>query len=309
MKNTIDENISKIRSAINEPWKQHILIKDPNKWNMLCACMDVIEDTQLAINAFFLQNSFSPDNGAYLYLYGFLQALFMQQDGMSNLHKALFDQTIKWKDDYPDIYELRELRNDSIGHPTSRRDKSFHFISRNSITKDSFQIWSYGDEFAHKHRIQRINFMKIKETQEQVVSIVLKNINNKLQVEFINHKKKFQGNTLISLIPNSLNYSISKIFNGISSDDNLVQINFDEIQRIHHRIKDGVTQRYGSIEAVSGVKILIDKIDYILAKLSEWIINNTLYKNKDAEVFLDAMTNYFMELKELLVEIDIFFEI
>lgn len=302
--NSVDKNIYKIRRIINEPWKKSILIKDPAKWRMLCASMDVIEDAQLAVNDFFKQPDISPYNGGYLFLYGLLQAFFIQQDAVSNLHRALFSQGINWKKDHPSIYEVRELRNDAIGHPTSRKDKSFHFISRNSINKDSFQIRSYGEEFENECRKQNIKFKDIQQSQENVVSLVLEKINNKLEIDFMKHKKKFMGNTLVSFIPQNYEYYLSKIYEGIFSNDELASQNFNEVKRVYTNIKNGIIQRYGSIEALSGTKLLIEKIDYTLGKLEKWINDDRLNDNKDAEVFLDAFVGYFKELKKMISEID-----
>lgn len=74
---------------------------------------------------------------SYLLAYGFLQALFLQQDAVEHLHDAI---QLPWESD-PLLKEIREIRNDSIGHPKNRQGgKSFSLISRPSISKSGFEL-------------------------------------------------------------------------------------------------------------------------------------------------------------------------
>ena len=57
--------------------------------------MDVIGDTQIAINSYFSLQGFKAEDGGYLFLYGLLQAFFLQQDAINNLSDALFDKQSK----------------------------------------------------------------------------------------------------------------------------------------------------------------------------------------------------------------------
>jgi hypothetical protein len=43
---------SKIRDFINNPRKQHILLKDSTDWNQLCSSMDALGDTSATIDAY-----------------------------------------------------------------------------------------------------------------------------------------------------------------------------------------------------------------------------------------------------------------
>ena len=142
--NQVSERAHKIREHVNHPWKRELIFTDRVKWDKICSCMDVLEDTQLAIDSFFNLPDFSGYNGGYLYLYGLLQAFFLQQDSTNHLSQALFGKPIDWKGDYPDIFLVRDLRNDATGHPTSRNnDQSFHYIARYSVSKQSFKLASY----------------------------------------------------------------------------------------------------------------------------------------------------------------------
>jgi hypothetical protein len=103
--------------------------------------MDLIEDSQLAINAY--PGAKSDSEGAlYLAVYGLLQALFLQQDAVAHLGSAL---GISISED-PELKSVREARNDIAGHPTKRRGKkntfTTHTISRWSLSTDAIEVYS-----------------------------------------------------------------------------------------------------------------------------------------------------------------------
>ncbi len=127
-----EATIRRIRDLLNNSWRKEVLFGDKIKWNKVWASLDTIEDTQVYCSL----NDFNAYNNGYLYIYGILQALFLQQDAINSFNHVIFDKEINWRKCYPDLYRIRDYRNDSIGHPTNRRNnKSFHRILRYSIKK------------------------------------------------------------------------------------------------------------------------------------------------------------------------------
>ena len=95
-----------IRVLCNHPWRKQQLLNDKINWEKLWASMDAIEDTQLAINSYLELDTFNGYNGGYLYIYGLLQALNIQQDAVNNLSISLFNPPIDYKIEYPKLYEI-----------------------------------------------------------------------------------------------------------------------------------------------------------------------------------------------------------
>ena len=86
----ISQLTSDIRDLIDDPRKKHLLLKDSIAWNMLCSSLDVIEDTDYCLEAFLTTDIDSLDDGnKYMYVYGTLQALFVQQDAVEHLTESL----------------------------------------------------------------------------------------------------------------------------------------------------------------------------------------------------------------------------
>jgi hypothetical protein len=304
----VEQREKKIRDLVNHPWKLQGLLEDKTKWNKICASMDVIGDTQIAINDFFKLPTFSSNSGGYLFLYGLLQALFLQQDAINHLSEALFDQSINWKDDYPDIHLIRELRNDSIGHPSKRgSDKSFHFIARYSISNGYFKLMSHYSDL-NRHVFRDFKIQEIKEKQEKSIIIVLDKVIDIMEKEYETHKKNFSDKKLSDLT-NGISYSISKVYEGIYNSYPLAEMNFSIIKSTIDSIKTELEKRYGKLSALPGVEDVIRRIDYIIKRMDGWVNENNLLNNNDAEVFMDSFSDRFEELEEMLREIDEEFQI
>ncbi len=228
----------------------------------------------------------------------------MQQDALNNLYKALFDEPIDFQVNYPDLYFIRDLRNSAVGHPTSRgKDDSFHYITRYSIGKGSFELISHFPK-SNNFTTTYVNLEDLRRKQEESACLILNKVINMMENEYNDHKKEFKDCSLVDLIPGGYSYSIGKVYEGIYSNYPLAEMNFKIIKESIDNIKNEVERRYGSISSLSGLADVIRRIDYITNQIEIWIKNGELYKNDDAEVFLDSFTGRFEELEAMLKEID-----
>ena len=110
MRHPLDKRIKEIRDLINSPRKQKELLKNNPLWLMLCSCMDTIQDTEAALESYLTEDMDNSQRGKnYLNTYGALQALFVQQDAVENLHEAL---DIPYVED-SSLEQIREIRNNA----------------------------------------------------------------------------------------------------------------------------------------------------------------------------------------------------
>lgn len=116
------------------------------RWHQVCACMDAIEDTDLAITAY-CESPFPRTAGQrYLVVYGLLQAMYVQQDAVLALAGGLPDECRPHFDfkDYAELRRIRDVRNLSVGHPSlsgkGRGDLRHGFITRISLAKRGFSL-------------------------------------------------------------------------------------------------------------------------------------------------------------------------
>ena len=109
--------------------------------------------------ATYLENEYPTDTGErYLRIYGAMQGLFLQQDALSDLIKAIHPAKEIRRHDV--LKDIREIRNASGGHPTQLRRKgalSMHAIVQSSSWALSNKAGRLTRQCWHtrKSRIQR----------------------------------------------------------------------------------------------------------------------------------------------------------
>lgn len=301
--NMINNLTHKIRNTLNHPWKLELLITNNIKWQKLWTSMDTIEDTQEAIEYYKGLKNFNAYNGGYLFIYGILQAITLQQDALNNLNESLFENNLNFKNNYPKLYKIREIRNNSIGHPTNRgNNKSFHRIIRISISKESFNLNSNfineNSEFLNEN-IQVIECIKIQETLvSNILTRIMENINN----ELINHRKKFKNKPLISVFPKTFDYHISKLYEHYKVG--FSEVDFNVIKDIMQQIKIGVEERYVNLHSLQGLESVYNKLQYIIKRLDKNLFIAKIDDEELSTILIDALSENFKELKSMIKEID-----
>lgn len=202
-----------VREHINTTRYQSDLISNGDNWNQICCSLDTIGDTVYAINDYI--NFEYPENTglSYIYTYGVLQALFIQQDAIKHLSKA-FDI------DYHSskrLLNIRDIRNAAIGHPTkqTRKQKNtiYNYISRMTLAKSGFTLMRCSGE--NETTFEKIQLLEIIQDQLNEIGGAYQNISNQLKEKDKMHKEKHKDTLLIDIFHSSMNYSFQKIASGI----------------------------------------------------------------------------------------------
>lgn len=284
----------------------------PNKKDLftkIFTSIDVIEDTQGAIDEF--QNI--PDNiipkRTTLYIYGVLQAMYCQQDGVQHLYQSIFEENKANKekisinslfDKFKIDKQIREIRNDIAGHPADRNNgKAFYFIAKGSNTKTKFTYAGYTPEF----KTVDVNLRDLINPQEKFVLSVLKNIENGINKRVSNHKQKF-NKTNLTIFTDDFDGNIKLMNKGLfnvhfySGIKGIPKTFFKELEKLVIELKG---RYFGNIDFI---EYLIDNIKHIISKFIEWIDNDNFLNNKDADILMDSLINYVSEIRGILSEID-----
>jgi hypothetical protein len=301
----IDELEQQIRDFINNPRKRHNLMRDTAAWNMLCSCLDTVGDTDLAISAY--EQSSNPTSVAatYLLVYGILQALFIQQDAVENLCQAL---VIDYKPDRL-LKEIRDVRNDSTGHPTKRgggKGQAYNFIGRSSLTKEGFDLMTtYPDE---RHPLFRhVSIESLIKDQRELVQKALTEVLARLKAEVANHRAKYRDQRLQDVFPPTLGYYFQKIGGAIDGREPgdfgtmHIQLVADVINAFKERMKER-----GILQAYDPVVDLIELIEYPVQELTGYFSgsNGSTLNTKSAHIFAFFVYKHIEELKDMAKEID-----
>ena len=215
MTRSIAELEAQIRARINDGRKQDELLGRDADWNRLCSGLDVIGDSELALDAYLAHAHIEDIGVRYLHVYGALQLLQTQQDAVAEICAAL---QIKPQAS-PKVPLIREVRSSAIAHPTrqqeNNRSKS-HFIVRATLSQHGFTMYTVvADEWSHTER--HVSIPELVELQRSALAATLSEVIAVLDEAEMRHREQHRGEKITSSFPSTLGYYFSRIFEAIHS--------------------------------------------------------------------------------------------
>jgi hypothetical protein len=196
-----------VREFINTGRYQAALQRSRGNWYQICSSLDVIGDTVLCIRDYVASPYPSSVGLKYIYTYGILQALFIQQDAIRHLSEAF----CVVHPESPTLMKIRDIRNAAIGHPTKQQIKKavyYNYISRNSLSKAGFNLLRSSPEV--DTQFEDIDVTGLVEEQLKDIEVVLSSVADKLKEADHLHREIF-GGKLISDIFRSADYLFEKV--------------------------------------------------------------------------------------------------
>jgi hypothetical protein len=301
---TISDLESKIRDIINNPRKQHALLQNTAAWNMLCSCLDVIGDTELSFDAYLRQREVKDNGEKYLLVYGALQALFIQQDAVKNLAEAL---SISYDPD-PLLEHIREIRNDSVGHPTKRGGgvgRAFNFIVRVSLSHHGFTLMTtYPDG---RTQFLDVSVPDLINKQRATLTKALADVVSKLEADEMEHRHKFKDERLQDIFPSTMGYYFEKI-SGACYGSELVALGAGVVGLVLDCLEKfkAALQVRGTLKAYDSVTYYLDLIEYPLTELKKYFENSpdSILDGKSAYIFAFFAHKHIEMLQQIAKEID-----
>lgn len=268
--------IKRIREHIQRQERMSQLIPIYKKWIGITASIDVLEDSSWAIE-YYVENDYPSDmKGKYLYTYGLLQALFVQQDAADNIYKVFFDEKIKWKDEYPEAYAVREMRNDVTGHPLNRDNHFFIYLVQMDMEKDSISYLK-DDVDSKKHQSVNVNLMGSIEDSAKCINHVLSRVLEKLDSE---HKAYINAHKNVKMVKifQGLDYAREKI---ICRDLVMGDCLYDSTKGMVKKCREELVKRYGSENAIDAYKSTLNEIDELYDLIDNEIPQSNVSKKDD----------------------------
>lgn len=259
------ELMDSIRSKMDRGKKHYDLLENKPKWNQLCASLYAIEDAQSAIDAYVSYDFPADISGKYLYIYGLLQALYLQQDAANGLSLALFDKPIDFRKNYPSVHEIREIRNDTTGHPTGRdrrKDSKLAFVQivQTSMSKHRFSYAIYKDTNDYNFEEIKVDLDKCIHEQKESVFSILHELCASLDDEWNKHIEKFRGKEMMKIFNTSqLLYAKEKALeNGV-----LASAGLSSAMGMVEQCKQALNERFGDWKNIACFKYEIEDIEEI----------------------------------------------
>ena len=161
----ISTQLTRIRDVINVIKVTDELAKNRRNWLILTSSLDAVEDTELAIESYSKHFGTSMDFASgYLEVYGVLQAMYVQQDAVRNIFKAMNIPL----DRNDDLETIRLARNIAIGHPTES-GKSSYYITRLSMQWERFTLLKAGHKSSEENSRIEVDLNRNIEIQKQII--------------------------------------------------------------------------------------------------------------------------------------------
>jgi hypothetical protein len=270
----MEEQIRTIRDFINNPRRQYGLLKNKPLWFQLCSSLDVIGDTQLAIDSYEAGEFGTSDGARYLAVYGLLQALVVQQDALDSLCGSLrISQATR---DYPKLKMIRDIRIESIGHPTKRtrtgkgQPPSYHFIVRMTLRPTGFQLHSQYDD--GRFESKDILIPELVADQTSCVSGILSSVINRLKHEDAIHKEKFRMEKLASCFAASLDYDCRKVLEATTVREDAVHaaVSLLMIKDALQAFREALAKRGLGLDTYDCIKHVYGRVEYAVGELEEF---------------------------------------
>lgn len=220
----MEDNFSTIRNRIHEKSHKYFVFTS-DRWskkkrNMFYGAMDALLDTQGADISY--GRSISSTADKLLICYGFLQALFVQQDAVTTLSRAL---DLRWKpENDPRLDEIRDIRNRLTGHPAlagERKNRpSSAIIPLAYVTPTEFTGHVYYEDGFEEVRVQVAEFQKDNEkllfAQLQILEKTMDDLEKKFRQEQV--KGPFSSH-----FSTGFDYLIKRLWCDLNNSDRLIQ--------------------------------------------------------------------------------------
>ena len=298
----VHDRIREIRDFINDARKSYELRRDRGKFSQVCSSLDAIEDSEQAISAF-ERSGFGKDVAlGYLVIYGVLQATFLQQDAVWNLCEAL--DIPRDKSAYPSLSVIREIRNNSVGHPTKRDHgkkaaTTFSHITQISMSVNGFDLLTFGDDGSYSSR--RVDLPTLIGEQRQAVGDILLKVTKALEKERESHKARFQMETLAEFFPETMSYHCGKVAEGVDGGSVAASACLSAIKEAFFGFRAAALKRNPG---------LTERLDYEYATIDHAIAGIERFLDAGdgdpltARIFVEYLASRIEEMRALAQEID-----
>ncbi|HXJ44045.1 MAG TPA: hypothetical protein VNH18_32460 [Bryobacteraceae bacterium] len=313
----VQELVSWVRDFIQHPRRLGPLIENEPEWNVLTSAMDLISDTEEAIESY-LANKDEAVGCRYLVLYGALQAMYMQEDALEGLVRVLTGDDKYKIEQEPEAARIRQVRHDAVGHPTKQgginikrngepNEQVSHAIVRHSMETARFEVIRSSN--LSGPRIDKIDMLQLIDANRELATRVLSRVKTRLEELEMAHREEFKSEKLRAIFHSSMGYSFQKIFGAIDSPDAgntvLGPICLKEVITYFNNFKEAL-QRRGCLPVGNHLDMYLDEAEYALNELVGYFSNNGFlaHQPRAAEVFTFYAKHKMEELEAIAGQID-----
>jgi hypothetical protein len=249
----ITESLSDIRDRIHKKSGEYFTFaygrRDHASWRMFYGATDALSDASMAARAF--SKAIRSDPAINLLVcYGFLQAIYIQQDAVWTLSRAV---EIKWRpNDNPKLRQIRDMRNRLTGHPAIAGENSkpkrlsSAIISYDRVSSDSFKGSIYFEDHFEPVVVSVVDVLNDNEAQ---LSLQMLEIERKMDEQEQNFRAEQSKTLLASEFGQPFDYLLRRLHCDLNDDGRVgqAQAHLKMIREILDRLKEQLdTRGFGS---------------------------------------------------------------
>ena len=304
---SIDELTDRIRRAINTIEVQEDLLQDEPAWNAICSALDLIGDTGEAIYSYEQIESCDDKGLCYLYIYGVLQTLLLQQDAAKEISELLNLGSKIPKQ----LQRIRIIRNSAAGHPAKQREKGKHkasFITRISLTWKQFELSTHhADDQSSEVKFETIDVKALLLIQREYLGEVLIRSAEELERRVSDKREKYRDQKLVDCLPDQLRYYLNKAYDSTKDQASFPSgtLHVGYVLEAVDKMEEQLTIR-NEWDVQQSVKAVVETIRYALGRVEDYFseTGRISIPRNDAEIFIDHVGVKVNELRSLAAEID-----
>ena len=208
------------------------------------------------------------------------------------------------RDAYPKLKEIRDVRHDTVGHPTKRKGQpiSYNHISQMTLNHCGFDMMTFfadGSPSVSK----KIDIPALIAEQRMFISTILDTLISNLDAEEKAHKEEFRMEKLTDCFPGTLGYCFEKIFEGIHRPDYPVAAGcLEEVKTVIQRFREAVGRR--NMDFHDSLQDEYDLMEYAIDYLDKHFGAKTSTEALAARIFTTFLKGQVEELREYAQEVD-----
>lgn len=154
----------------------HCGFPSANQFKAFAVAKDWLQDTAEALLVHRRRGFDADPYQGYIELYGVLQAVFIQQDALAEMHFAIKGKTVPFERiGAVNSMKLRDLRNKLVGHPTRADRNPAHKLFRSVIPRQTMTYTEirYVLDEDDKHSHLTVNLGKLLDDYDKEVAAIL----------------------------------------------------------------------------------------------------------------------------------------
>jgi hypothetical protein len=244
----MQEDFSVVRSRIHQKSHEYFVFShrrwDREKRNMFYGATDALADTSDAASNY--ENAISPNAGSNLLVcYGFLQALYVQQDAVTTLSRAL---GLRWHpNNIERLKKIRDTRNRLAGHPAlaGERDNprrlSAAIIGYHDITKGGFRGHIYFEDGSENVNVDVPAFRR---DNEELLSLQMQQVEKQMDEQERDFRKREALHLFSPRFQGPFSYLLQRLSCDLTDEGRMIQA------RAHaQQIRKTITDFHDELEA------------------------------------------------------------